>query len=255
MLPFFRKIRWRLAQDNQFLKYSRYAIGEIVLVVIGILIALQINNWNEDRKIRIEEVRALRDLKNEFESNHNVLMNLYEKKKFSELQNRIYIKSLVSDSLSLENKISLTQPDFSGFNLRVNYTILNSLLISGKLDYFKNEGLKHKLSRWPDEIDYYRQYEKVHNERAIPNLLDIQDKLIPGQILGKNDSSYFAVNYQRIDKVNQYRKTLIVNLEFQNAIAGIVNSLFIKTEILGSLVDISNVLQDDLDKEIQNRSN
>ena len=38
-----------MAKDNQFLKYSRYAIGEIVLVVIGILIALQINNWNEER--------------------------------------------------------------------------------------------------------------------------------------------------------------------------------------------------------------
>ena len=49
MLPFFRKIRWRLAADNQFFKYSRYAIGEILLVVIGILIALQINNWNNQR--------------------------------------------------------------------------------------------------------------------------------------------------------------------------------------------------------------
>ena len=49
MLPFFRKIRWQLAKENQFLKYSRYAIGEIVLVVIGILIALQINNWNNQR--------------------------------------------------------------------------------------------------------------------------------------------------------------------------------------------------------------
>ena len=48
MIPFFRKIRYRLAKDNQFLKYSRYAIGEIVLVVIGILIALAINNWNEE---------------------------------------------------------------------------------------------------------------------------------------------------------------------------------------------------------------
>ncbi len=50
MIPFFRKIRWRLARDNQLLKYSRYAIGEIVLVVVGILIALYINNWNEQRK-------------------------------------------------------------------------------------------------------------------------------------------------------------------------------------------------------------
>ena len=50
MLPFFRKIRWRLARDNQFFNYSRYAIGEIVLVVIGILIALYINDWNKHRK-------------------------------------------------------------------------------------------------------------------------------------------------------------------------------------------------------------
>jgi len=59
MLPFFRKIRFRLAENNQFFKYSRYAIGEIVLVVIGILIALQINNWNEERKIRVLEKETL----------------------------------------------------------------------------------------------------------------------------------------------------------------------------------------------------
>ena len=50
MINFFRKIRRKLADSNQFLKYSRYAIGEILLVVIGILIALQINNKNEERK-------------------------------------------------------------------------------------------------------------------------------------------------------------------------------------------------------------
>ena len=44
MLPFFRKIRYRLAENNQFLKYVQYALGEIVLVVLGILIALQINS-------------------------------------------------------------------------------------------------------------------------------------------------------------------------------------------------------------------
>jgi len=47
MIPFFRKIRKKMADDNKPLKYMRYAIGEIVLVVIGILIALQINNWNQ----------------------------------------------------------------------------------------------------------------------------------------------------------------------------------------------------------------
>ena len=52
MIPFFRKIRKQMADDNKPMKYARYAIGEIALVVIGILIALAINNWNESRKLK-----------------------------------------------------------------------------------------------------------------------------------------------------------------------------------------------------------
>ena len=51
MIKFFRKIRQRLLTENKFSKYLLYAVGEILLVVIGILIALQINNWNENKKI------------------------------------------------------------------------------------------------------------------------------------------------------------------------------------------------------------
>ena len=50
MIKFFRKIRQKLLSENKFSKYLIYAIGEIVLVVIGILIALQINNKNDERK-------------------------------------------------------------------------------------------------------------------------------------------------------------------------------------------------------------
>jgi len=50
MINFFRKIRQRLLTENKFSKYLLYAIGEIVLVMIGILLALQVNNWNEERK-------------------------------------------------------------------------------------------------------------------------------------------------------------------------------------------------------------
>src|SRR6056297_2485873 len=49
MIKFFRKIRQKMLSENKFSKYLIYAIGEIILVVIGILIALQINNWNENR--------------------------------------------------------------------------------------------------------------------------------------------------------------------------------------------------------------
>ena len=54
MIKFFRHIRKSLLEENKMGKYFKYAIGEIILVVIGILIALQINNWNEGIKDRIK---------------------------------------------------------------------------------------------------------------------------------------------------------------------------------------------------------
>ena len=66
MINFFRKIRKQLADDNKPLKYMRYAVGEILLVVIGILIALQVNDWNEHRKSKNEAVKILKKLEQEF---------------------------------------------------------------------------------------------------------------------------------------------------------------------------------------------
>jgi len=55
MINFSRKIRKQLADDNKPLKYLRYAIGEILLVMIGILLALQVNSWNHSRLDRVSE--------------------------------------------------------------------------------------------------------------------------------------------------------------------------------------------------------
>ena len=62
MIKFFRKIRQRLLTENKFSKYLIYAIGEIILVVIGILIALSINNWNEAQRDRSFEVKMLKEI-------------------------------------------------------------------------------------------------------------------------------------------------------------------------------------------------
>ena len=72
MIKFFRNIRQKLAAENKVMAYLRYAIGEMVLVVIGILIALQINNWNSDRikknKESIYMISIERDLKEQIKS-------------------------------------------------------------------------------------------------------------------------------------------------------------------------------------------
>ena len=62
MINFFRKVRRKFVDNNQFLKYSRYAFGEIFLVVIGILIALQINTWNGNRKNSKTEMKYIEGL-------------------------------------------------------------------------------------------------------------------------------------------------------------------------------------------------
>ena len=68
MINFFRQIRQNIIMENKTGKYLKYAVGEIVLVVIGILIALQINNWNEFRKRQNEEVFLLIDIKKNLET-------------------------------------------------------------------------------------------------------------------------------------------------------------------------------------------
>ena len=73
MIKFFRKIRQRLLTKNKFSKYLIYAIGEIILVVVGILIALSINNWNEEIKESHIEQNYLRRLLVDLESDFKTL--------------------------------------------------------------------------------------------------------------------------------------------------------------------------------------
>ena len=71
MIKFFRKIRYNLMSENKTGKYFKYAIGEIVLVVIGILIALSINNWNENRKQNLKQKALLTKFSQDLLEDHN----------------------------------------------------------------------------------------------------------------------------------------------------------------------------------------
>lgn len=73
MIAFFRKIRQRLFSQNKFANYLFYAVGEILLVVVGILIALQINNWSEHRKQLKIENEIISSLKEELKTNINLI--------------------------------------------------------------------------------------------------------------------------------------------------------------------------------------
>ncbi|WP_223033786.1 DUF6090 family protein [Hanstruepera marina] len=150
MIKFFRNIRKKLASENKAAAYSRYAIGEIVLVVIGILIALQINNWNETRKEREEEKALLQQLQSEFESNRKqlnekiIIRNNMIAASFKLLDYIDYPEKRHSDSINSYLVQTILVPTFD--------PIINDIMSSGRIQLLKNNKLKELLTLWTSEI-------------------------------------------------------------------------------------------------------
>ena len=161
MIKFFRTIRKKLISEGKTSKYFKYAIGEIVLVVIGILIALQINNWNEERKSN-EQIHALLDnLTMSIEEdkeylNNTAILHEFRSNSFSLLyQNALNKKepySAVGPITKLENNTIWKGPypdtvnvDFA--NLTMIYSGIHDDVVINKnvLDELKNTGLFSKL--------------------------------------------------------------------------------------------------------------
>lgn len=94
MIKFFRRIRQNLLLEGNTGKYLKYAIGEIVLVVIGILIALSLNNWNELRKDGIKEEKLLNELADNLELNLSFLDSIISDFKEDEESSKFIIEVL-----------------------------------------------------------------------------------------------------------------------------------------------------------------
>lgn len=146
MLKFFRRIRKRLIDGGSFNKYLIYAAGEILLVMIGILLALQINNANEARKDRNKEIGYLTNIRGDLITNGEKIDALIERRnKRIETANKL-IGHLEGDPVE----------DWHQFNLETiqiytwerfyqhNYTF-QELISSGNLSYLKSDSIKTLL--------------------------------------------------------------------------------------------------------------
>jgi hypothetical protein len=164
MIKFFRHIRQKLLQENKIGSYLKYAIGEIILVVIGILIALQLNNYNDTLKQEKLELKTLQNLKLDFQ------FNLTEME-----QNIQIIKNNRNTGLKI---ISHTGNKFSDkFNLdgsidQITYTpqyfpqngFLLELVNSGNLKIISNDLLRNRLSYWFPTLETLHDKEKLSLE-------------------------------------------------------------------------------------------
>ena len=147
MFKFFHNLRKSQLMENNTGKYFKYALGEITLVVIGILIALQVNNWNEGRKIKEQQLSFINSLKKDLTADTIYLKDYLAKVELSDQQleqqrDRVNQLSFNRDSLInfVRNDINVFMASFEGFN---NNTY-ESIKMSGKVDLLY-EPLKNNL--------------------------------------------------------------------------------------------------------------
>ncbi len=175
MIKFFRRIRQNLLSEGKTGRYLKYALGEIVLVVAGILIALQINNWNEGRKDRNQEQKILAQLADEFNSNlaqlenkiqlrENIMQQSADVLYFMDSKKEVHI-----DTLLRKMSVILLAPTFD--------PIQNEELNSENIQLIRNDSLRRYLSNWSSSIINLKEQENewVHllNSYTIPLLIDL----------------------------------------------------------------------------------
>ncbi|MFH6768285.1 DUF6090 family protein [Gaetbulibacter aquiaggeris] len=162
MIKLFRNIRQNLLKEGKKAKYFKYAVGEIVLVVIGILIALQVNNWNENRISIIKKEKLLNALKIEFTSN------------LTQLEKVLYFDSIVLEGtkrlmrIDPENSIEITSDSMPNWlqNASFRWTFnpingaLRSGISSGQIHLIKNDSLVNLLFGWQDFVADSRENEE-----------------------------------------------------------------------------------------------
>jgi len=250
MIKFFRKIRYNLMEQNKNGKYLKYAIGEIVLVVIGILIALSINNWNEERKDRIEELVALKDLKKEFETNRFDIDSLFQFKKMM-IRNWDSYLTTVSNRELHDSVRSISRPSIGFKQFYFSSTILNSILTTGKIDKIQNDSLKYLLTIWNDVLSDLNNTVLMQQNYA-PKFLEIESKLLPNTTvkLITNTSNYFYTE----DEIKELNLISIEDKEYQYAMVYNLHTLKLQERSTYRLkVSIDRVINL-LEKEISNRT-
>jgi len=209
MLKFFRHIRQNQIMENKTGKYFKYAIGEIILVVIGILIALQINNWNQNRIERNKENLILTELIVDLEE-QSKLLDEYIEIESSFYQNGKAVLShfatnqaFNSNDNSMYSKLNslVTRKTFNPVN-----TTFQELISTGNIAIIQDKLTKRKV------IQYYHELERI-SLIISNNNLHIVDGIFQPEIL-KQTLFVLEEDDPELEKMNSqiFNKKSLVNL-------------------------------------------
>ncbi len=168
-------------QKSKFTTYLLYAVGEILLVTAGIVIALQINNWNTERILEQQEKYILAGLKKEFVEN----IQLIEKDR----QYNAFHQSRCIEILNIisSGEIGITKTDMDSLMFAlydyVSYDpaigVLEEIISSGKLSIIDDDTLRFKLTKWSELIANYQEDVELRKEHYYSNLIPIAARAYP----------------------------------------------------------------------------
>jgi hypothetical protein len=162
-MKIFRNIRKQLAAENKVPAYLRYAIGEILLVVIGILIALQVNNWNEQRKLNNERKELVKSLISDFKETREIIAakeaeNAQSIKRVSRFLSLSYTNNdnVSVDSLRYYLSGAFTYPFFVP-----TLTSYEQAVATGKIGLIKDKVFLKDISEFFTAYNFYNQQKDI----------------------------------------------------------------------------------------------
>jgi len=222
MIKFFRNIRQNLISEGKTLNYLKYAIGEIVLVVIGILIALAINNLNEDQA---KSKAALNFYLNTKQQLLDDLSNINSEKQYNAFfseQFRYAIELIELNDRSKKDtlgKITVNLTNYSDFARQGN--IYEMMVNSGDIKLLKNTEIIEKLRRLEETYIYMNRMENIHfdlvviiapvladNIRLYANKVENDDYLF-----GRKNQNFFVLSLKIMDEKDMIYKRTIDEIE------------------------------------------
>ena len=166
MIKLFRNVRRNLMNEGKTANYLKYAIGEIILVVIGILLALQVNNWNEARKDRAKEKVILKALNKDFQKNLDNFLPI-KQFQFNTFNNgEIVLRNI--DKLhmpqSRDSVMKRATGMFGGYPYHPSSGVVKSLISTGDINLIRNDTLKNYLVSWNDILTNYLEFVAIDRE-------------------------------------------------------------------------------------------
>ena len=180
MKRLFASIRRGLLEGGQTGKYLKYALGEIVLVMIGILLALQVNNWNEARKERRQGELLRQNIYREFVQNQQLLDTVVLQNQQAFEANLSLIELIGTDATGLarHNLDSLLYNALLSESYLPSKNTVDDALSSSRIDLIGNDALKNTLLRWGTQLDLIKTYKSIQNDWQNQQLIPLMNRYV-----------------------------------------------------------------------------